>query len=360
MRRIDWTAPFRGADGKKRTGSEIEIWFANIILHPQTQPWSPKIRVKRRLKNIPAKYEGNTSVKDYIDKLTKELPDLLKAQPIELQRYALEHHRWMLKEFATEEDRKIFNDLLLNAFGYKTFRAHLLPSLAMRLNIRTCPYCDQHYTLFVTQETDEGVKKEIAKFQFDHFFNKSKFPILSMSLYNLVPSCAACNMSKSSGDFSLDYHPYQADTGEKLAFVLADGWQSRIYKGMEDTEDELKVVVEACGSASPDAVGQYAKALNLTAVYSRHPDIIEQIGDALYLESYYRADNLPFLEEREARSLYHELRDRVMRQLLPEEEDVGRHPMTKFRIDIRRFLEREMGTTFREFESSYKALAHSE
>ncbi|MFK4985705.1 hypothetical protein ACI4B7_28170, partial [Klebsiella pneumoniae] len=81
--------------------------------------------------------------------------------------------------------------------------------LARQLNLKCCPYCNAQYTIIAN--SDAG--KTIAKFQFDHFFSKDKFPYLSISLYNLIPSCANCNITKSKKPLNLKdhYHPYFLD-----------------------------------------------------------------------------------------------------------------------------------------------------
>ena len=42
--------------------------------------------------------------------------------------------------------------------------------------------------------------------QFDHFYNKSKYPLLAISFYNLVPVCGTCNHTKGKND--VDYSPH--------------------------------------------------------------------------------------------------------------------------------------------------------
>lgn len=50
----------------------------------------------------------------------------------------------------------------------------------------TCSYCNRNY-IYTTKKNKE-VKPEI-----DHFFPKSKYPILGLSYFNLIPSCKPCN-----------------------------------------------------------------------------------------------------------------------------------------------------------------------
>lgn len=63
----------------------------------------------------------------------------------------------------------------------------------------SCPYCNK------TQiENRRNIEKRTS--QLDHFFNKDKFPFLSLSIHNLIPSCGACNHIKLAQD--VDASPY--------------------------------------------------------------------------------------------------------------------------------------------------------
>jgi hypothetical protein len=56
--------------------------------------------------------------------------------------------------------------------------------------------------------------KKFTRPEFDHWFPKSKYPLLALSFYNLIPSCHICNSSlKGATNLNLvDYfHPYIDD-----------------------------------------------------------------------------------------------------------------------------------------------------
>lgn len=68
-------------------------------------------------------------------------------------------------------------------------------NISMRVNIvkntgvTVCPYCNRDYINCRGEKTSGA--------QLDHFFNKARFPIFAISLYNLVPVCGNCNRIKS-------------------------------------------------------------------------------------------------------------------------------------------------------------------
>ncbi|MGN7823150.1 hypothetical protein ACTJJB_23725 [Chitinophaga sp. 22536] len=68
--------------------------------------------------------------------------------------------------------------------------------------VTVCPYCNRNYVLNVPGENNRTS-------ELDHSFNKDTYPLLSLSLYNLVPVCKPCNHIKSNkrGRY---YNPYNS------------------------------------------------------------------------------------------------------------------------------------------------------
>ncbi len=85
-----------------------------------------------------------------------------------------------------------YSDAKLSEVSKKFFRKHNF--------VITCPYCNLESTDFVPDDYD-GTS---TVHQLDHFFNKAKYPILSLSMYNLVPSGPACNGINNKGEINFD------------------------------------------------------------------------------------------------------------------------------------------------------------
>lgn len=119
-------------------------------------------------------------------------------------------------------------ELLLKIFNYEGVfddsskkRAF---ELSKNIGTQTCCYCNRQYTFTVEHKhliqdkkgnwlTKDAKNKDerIARPAFDHWFPQSEYPLLSLSLYNLIPSCHICNSSaKGSAPVNLrDFiHPY--------------------------------------------------------------------------------------------------------------------------------------------------------
>lgn len=69
-----------------------------------------------------------------------------------------------------EKDHKDLRNALSIAYGYNHDK---LLNLVKMLNVKTCPYCNMHYTLYAEEYEDGELVKEMAKFQFDHFYPQS-------------------------------------------------------------------------------------------------------------------------------------------------------------------------------------------
>ena len=108
---------------------------------------------------------------------------------------------------------KRLNSFVEDIFNYETSFSikttkYSTYNLANNLDISTCVYCNRMYTKTVF------TPEKLTRPEFDHWFPKSKYPLLALSFYNLIPSCHICNSSlKGATNLNLnDYlHPYIDD-----------------------------------------------------------------------------------------------------------------------------------------------------
>lgn len=133
--------------------------------------------------------------------------------------------------------------------------------LARHIGHNTCTYCNRQYTFTVDGPNDESRK---TRPDFDHWFPKSLFPLLSLNIYNLIPSCKICN-SSAKGDkiFHLgEYvHPYaQQEDDPKFKFFPAVS---------DNPADTWHVVLDRDPVANPD-VDNTIKAFGLDEIYDMH------------------------------------------------------------------------------------------
>ena len=133
--------------------------------------------------------------------------------------------------------------------------------LAEHIGRNSCTYCNRQYTFTVNGKNDDN---RITRPAFDHWFPKSRFPLLSLNLYNLIPCCAVCN-SGAKGDkvFQLTkfVHPYeQKDEDPKFKFVPT----------ISDNDNAVwSVVLDRDKVAHPE-VDNTIKAFDLDRIYDMH------------------------------------------------------------------------------------------
>lgn len=98
--------------------------------------------------------------------------------------------RWQ-NIFLKNEDLKIvIKDIFISI--YEEVTSNIAYDIFERLNIRTCPYCNRHYTFTLRSKN----KRFHTRPEFDHFYDKCTYPILAVTFLNLVPSCKECNHGK--------------------------------------------------------------------------------------------------------------------------------------------------------------------
>lgn len=102
-----------------------------------------------------------------------------------------------------------------NALSQNKSRSYWLTKMKKQ---DVCTYCNRQYTFTVIKETEDGKRENnesrIARPALDHWFPESLYPIMSLSFYNLIPSCTICN-SSAKGEalfkFETHLHPYIND-----------------------------------------------------------------------------------------------------------------------------------------------------
>lgn len=100
------------------------------------------------------------------------------------------------------ENRELVDSAIRKIFDYDTFskkrkRRWCAYHLCSALSFKTCPYCNLSYEI---TEWEDGYG--VIRPALDHFFDKEKYPLFSISIGNFVPSCHHCNSTfKGGADF---------------------------------------------------------------------------------------------------------------------------------------------------------------
>ena len=317
MNKIEF--PREGYDGILRSREKIERWFFGEI----------NGGVDAELAAIDLEPQWTAVQKDCAKLLRKHLPLILLAEPECLDRIK----KRILRIYPNIFDNKAkgsFQKRILKAFGYKSYRKDVLVMLAKRLNIRCCPYCNAQYTLFIDKRVNGSYPKGVAKFQFDHFYNKSDAPFLSMSLYNLIPACASCNLSKHAGDMSVELNPYVSDIASLFSFRAKD--PIRLWQGARRIDAEEIIMVPRSRQVA-GLVNELRDKLFLDKVFGRFRDVAQGEFDKVYLYPYYsQPENFEMLRRM---GFDEAIFKRLWFENSLEKEDIEKRPLNKFKQDIR-------------------------
>ena len=292
-------------------------------------------RIGERLETINLKYKEKR-VNSLLQRIKNNVHEILLLPPEKLEEWVKTIESEYSGVFTKHSNKKESTELgkqVLDAFDYNYYRGNRLIDLAKRLNVKCCPYCNMHYTLYA----EEGKKKSehLAKFQFDHFFSKVKYPMLSMSFYNLIPSCSICNQGKSDSDLlSLSFHPYLSDICEQFKFEIDN--PIALLRG-EKINDYVDVNLVATGCTQSE-LDNFAKTFHLKALYQRHGDVAQEAFDKAYEYPYYsHTYNFGWL-----RNVSEDYILRLWMGTYPDEKDIEKRPLTKFCQDLRKQAERAM------------------
>lgn len=305
MLRINRNSGRKGCDGRYRTWDEIEALYIGA--------YEKKIadKLDEAIKNKMNKDRHNflCMCRSNVHKWLLAKPDELPDETIEIDKAA---------DVLSKDDKDAVWEVIKGAFDY----THNRPvDLANWLNVKTCPYCNMQYTLYTIEtDVDSAESEEKAVFQFDHFIPQTEYPMFSMSLYNLIPSCASCNNGKNKGDWSLEYHPYYREIKDKIHFRVKDPLPLLVGR-------EKDIEIEAIHPEGEEWQ-KYEKATHVAALYKRHNDVAQDVFARVYNEVYYRdVSNFGFIGDAK-------FTERVRKGFYPDEDDIDKRPLTKLQQDL--------------------------
>ncbi|WP_346876830.1 HNH endonuclease [Clostridium sp. UBA5712] len=90
---------------------------------------------------------------------------------------------------------------------YENLRNSQMPKIIHALDVHSCPYCNRNF-IDVYYKGD-GLKPNKFNGDIDHYFAKSRYEYLALSIYNLIPSCKTCNQEKGRNiQEKIHFHPY--------------------------------------------------------------------------------------------------------------------------------------------------------
>lgn len=211
-------------------------------------------------------------------------------------------------------------DQLSDIFNYDAFSPNFRSLLLSALHVDVCPYCNRQY---ITNYETKGTIRGTA--DIDHFYNKSQYPFLALSIYNFIPSCQICNSRfKLTKDFELKKHiyPYGRGFGKdgKFKFINIDCLLG----------NDPKYVLENCGNL--EEIENSINTFHLQEVYQSHKDYVQELVKKAKIYNDTQCNE--FL--RNFRGLFSS-KEEMLRMIFGNyisEEDLGKRPLAKLTKDL--------------------------
>jgi hypothetical protein len=350
-----------GLDGKQNTLAEIaEEYFDSLAIEKKVGK-SAGVKGVDYKTNKPVNY-GLTSLigrikkeidnKNAFEKFLKEeildeknnykkLRTIILGKPNELTKLIYSFRRYFKKENIKlfefkkgnikEKKKHILFEIFENIFDYSALVDN--EWLGKKLNIKVCPYCNNQYT----QTLEKADKTHKVQFQLDHFYPKSIYPYLAISFYNLIPSCANCNLSKSNHDTFKDnlIHPYEDSFHHLAKFRTKESSDKELVNNFLENGDFRAKNIDIELFSADKRVEQHKKIFHLEDIYKQHQDVVAEIYTKSYLYPSTRRDELKNMFNDSKLSLFSE--EELKRFVLgnyTDEKDFHLRPLSKLTHDI--------------------------
>lgn len=150
---------------------------------------------------------------------------------------------------------------------------------------RYCPYCNAD-SIMAIKRSAKG-RGKIIKAAFDHFFPAHRYPALSLSIYNLIPSCFRCNSQLKKSDFKFALYnqsPYEFDFDDSSRCVPILRDLTALYN---QAPVDFDIVIHPQNNKA--SVRSYVKKFKLESLYSQcySQEVLDVVRKASVLNATY-------------------------------------------------------------------------
>lgn len=270
------------------------------------------------LRNKVLKSQHINSLPSYLVNFIKDnIDDILQGNPEELATLNTNYYR-----IQKSRNRRKYDTTIRKIFSYKNFsknkKEYNLNDLSNNVSIKYCPYCNRQSTV--------NVRFNSIKPDFDHFFPQSKYPILGLSFYNLIPSCTICNSRfKLSKTLRLKYYPHPY-----LDNILDDFRFS--YKYDINSKNTISIVLDK-KTPIPKKVSKSMELFKIIEIYNAHND---EVFDLIKLKQIYTDRYLKILSAQTYAGLRVSQKElyRLAFGVYYDSADFSNRPFSKLKKDI--------------------------
>ncbi|HFK1452944.1 MULTISPECIES: hypothetical protein [Bacillus cereus group] len=198
------------------------------------------------------------------------------------------------------------------------------------LGISVCPYCNSQF-IFVFRNKNGQTRPVL-----DHYFCKSKYPFLAISIYNLIPCCKVCNSDfKGHVEVSLNthIHPYLENFHEYVKFKRELTTENTIdyFSTIIGETNNFNIVLEFSNvpREMQDRYKNHAMLFRINDIYQFHKRYVRD----LILKSRVYTD----VYKNQLKSSYSKLfnsNEELDQILIPKDDDINNIILSKLTRDI--------------------------
>ena len=138
--------------------------------------------------------------------------------------------------------------------------------------IKTCVYCNAQYAVTTEEFVEDGEKRTVGTYQFDHFMPESKYPFLCTSYYNLQPSCPTCNGSKEQREAK--FYLYTRDKNDMDVFWFELTPDKAVSAYVSEDMEKLEVKLN---SPNDELLKNHQALFHIDYIYEQHIDVAQRI-----------------------------------------------------------------------------------
>lgn len=238
------------------------------------------------------------------------------------------------------KNKKRFNSMIRKIFNYEAFTnkksEYNSYNFASNLQINCCPNCNRQYSITINSKSING---QITRPDFDHYFPKNQYPLLSLSFYNLIPSCKTCNSNFKGSkemDLKMHIHPY-------LDNIINDFSFDYLPSSIELNKCE-KISINIDESENKERIKNTFEIFRIEDTYNGHKFIVDQI---LQLKNSLNDDYLKILTENTYSGIDWSPEDayRIGFGVNFRDDELFEHPFSKLKRDI--LTKEEMTSIFK-------------
>jgi HNH endonuclease len=262
-----------------------------------------------------------------------ELYQSIQANPAKFQKQFFKTSKKKKKPSLTKSGKEFYD--LYSLLGQSSAdRQNARHSLFSKIDLKTCPYCNRQPIASIESAGDLKQTGDL-----DHIIPRAKYPIFSVSFFNLVPACKQCNFLKKDADLSI-VSPYDDHIN----------MQEDVRFGIQLKNSEFPVQLSSFGVSlfASDSILQNTelenrvqnslKVFRLRELYKMHKDIAHE---AIQRHHVYSDDYQEELFQRYGGSVFAD-RAALRRMLFgrySNPDDLHLRPLSKFTRDIEEYFE---------------------